>query len=49
MSTFDYGDAVIVAGVRHESTSFDTFGYNDGDVNDVLSFSRDYRIYSSKH
>ena len=42
MSTFDYGNAVIVAGVRHENTSFNTFGYNDGDINDVLSFSRDY-------
>ena len=42
MSTFDYGNAVIVAGVRHENTSFNTFGYNDGDINDVLSFSRNY-------
>ena len=42
MSTFDYGDAVIVAGVRHENTSFNTFGYNDGNINDVLSFGRDY-------
>jgi TonB-dependent receptor len=42
MSTFDYGNAVIVAGVRHENTSFNTFGYNDGDINDVLSFNRDY-------
>ena len=42
MSTFDYANAVVVAGVRHENTSFKTFGYNDGNINDVLNFNRDY-------
>jgi TonB-dependent receptor len=42
MSTFDYGNAVVVAGIRHEDTSFNTYGFNDGNINDRLDFSRDY-------
>ena len=42
MSTIDFGNTIVVAGVRNENTTFHTMGYNDGDADDLLEFSRDY-------
>ena len=42
MSTIDFGDTIVVAGVRNENTTFHTMGYNDGNADDLLKFARDY-------
>ena len=35
---------VTITGISKFITSFKTFGYNDGNINDVLNFNRDYGI-----
>ena len=46
MGTMDFDKAVVIAGIRVEDTDYDTLGYNDGDVNDVLTASKSYTFVS---
>lgn len=44
MGTIKNANSVLVAGVRNESTIFETSGYNNGDVNDPLNFKNTYNF-----
>ena len=46
MGTMEFDKAVVIAGIRVEDTDYDTLGYNDGDVNDVLTASKSYTFVS---
>ena len=46
MGTMEFDKALVIAGIRVEDTDFDTLGYNDGDVNDVLTASKSYTFVS---
>ena len=42
MATIETDNAVVVVGFRNEDTSFETYGFNDGDQQDRLEFENDY-------
>ena len=46
MSTMEFDNAIVIAGLRVEDTSFTTVGYNDGDPNDIINGSKDYTFVS---
>ena len=46
MGTFEFDNAIVIAGIRVEDTSFSTIGYNDGDPDDIISGSNDYTFVS---
>ena len=46
MGTMEFDNAIVIAGLRVEDTSFTTVGYNDGDPNDVINGSKDYTFVS---
>ena len=37
MGTMEFDNAIVIAGLRVEDTSFTTVGYNDGDPNDIIN------------
>ena len=39
-------NAVVILGLRVEDTSYSTLGYNDGDINDPITASKDYTFVS---
>ena len=46
MGTMETDNAVIILGLRVEDTSYSTLGYNDGDINDPITGSKDYTFVS---
>ena len=46
MGTIQFDKATVIAGIRVENTDYDTLGYNDGDVDDVLTASKSYTFVS---
>ena len=46
MGTMETDKAVIILGLRVEDTSYSTLGYNDGDINDPITGSKDYTFVS---
>ncbi len=46
MATVNYDNAVVVMGVRNERTDFSTQGYNDGELSDLIQFSRTYNFFA---
>ena len=46
MGTMKAENAVIILGLRVEDTSYSTLGYNDGDINDPITASKDYTFVS---
>ena len=46
MGTMEFDNAIVIAGLRVEDTSFTTVGYNDGDPNDIINGSKDYTFVS---
>lgn len=46
MGTMETDKAVIILGLRLEDTSYSTLGYNDGDINDPITGSKDYTFVS---
>ncbi len=46
MGTMEFDKAIVIAGIRIEDTDYDTLGYNDGDINDVLTASKSYTFVS---
>ena len=45
MGTMEFDKAVVIAGIRIEDTDYDTLGYNDGDINDVLTATKVIHLY----
>jgi len=46
MGTMETDNAVIILGLRVEDTSYSTLGYNDGDINNPITGSKDYTFVS---
>ena len=46
MGTMESDNAVVILGLRVEDTSYSTRGYNNGDINDVITASKDYTFVS---